>query len=61
MIMAITMQATRIQGRNAFGTIVTRVSPNAPGRTRTSDHRFRKPVLYPTELRALDEILAGLS
>ncbi len=25
---------------------------NAPGRTRTSDHRFRKPVLYPTELRA---------
>ncbi len=33
---------------------------NAPGRTRTSDHRFRKPVLYPTELRALDEILAGL-
>ena len=33
---------------------------NAPGRTRTSDPRFRKPVLYPTELRALDEILAGL-
>ena len=23
--------------------------------------RIRKPVLYPTELRALDEILAGLS
>ena len=27
---------------------------NAPGRTRTSDPRFRKPVLYPTELRALE-------
>jgi len=25
---------------------------NAPGRTRTCDLRFRKPVLYPTELRA---------
>ena len=27
---------------------------NAPGRTRTSDIRFRKPVLYPAELRAQD-------
>ena len=26
---------------------------NAPGRTRTCDLRFRKPPLYPTELRAL--------
>jgi hypothetical protein len=25
----------------------------APGRIRTCDPRFRKPVLYPTELRAL--------
>ncbi len=28
------------------------VDKNAPGRTRTSDLRFRKPVLYPAELRA---------
>ena len=29
-------------------------SGSAPGRTRTCDPRFRKPVLYPTELRALE-------
>ncbi len=28
-------------------------SEDAPGRTRTCDPRFRKPVLYPAELRAL--------
>lgn len=27
-------------------------SGNAPGRTRTCDHRLRRPVLYPTELLA---------
>src|SRR5690554_3146274 len=27
----------------------------APGRTRTSDTRFRKPVLYPSELRGPDD------
>ena len=31
----------------------------APGRTRTCDPRFRKPMLYPAELRALqDEFIA---
>jgi hypothetical protein len=29
------------------------VSCSAPERTRTSDLRFRRPTLYPTELRAL--------
>lgn len=28
------------------------VTRNAPGRIRTSDLRFRKPMLYPAELRA---------
>jgi hypothetical protein len=27
---------------------------SAPGWIRTSDHRLRRPVLYPTELRAHD-------
>ena len=27
---------------------------SAPGWTRTSDHRIRNPVLYPTELRVLN-------
>ena len=31
-----------------------RSSDGAPGRTRTCDHRLRRPVLYPAELRALD-------
>ena len=30
----------------------TRAKAGAPGRTRTCDHRLRRPVLYPTELRA---------
>jgi hypothetical protein len=30
-------------------------SASAPGRTRTCDQRLRRPLLYPTELRALDE------
>jgi hypothetical protein len=34
-----------IPGRNKSG---------APGRTRTCDHRLRRPVLYPAELRARD-------
>ena len=33
----------------ALGEVVA----GAPGRTRTCDPRFRKPVLYPAELRAL--------
>ncbi len=30
------------------------VSVSTPGRTRTCDRRIRNPLLYPTELRALD-------
>ena len=33
----------------------------APGRSRTCDPRFRKPVLYPAELRALVSRTASLS
>ncbi len=31
---------------------------NAPGGIRTCDLRFRKPMLYPTELRALQRLIA---
>ena len=31
----------------------TKENSNTPGRIRTCDLRFRKPMLYPTELRAL--------
>src|SRR3954469_346188 len=37
------------QGREDSG---TRTTGGAPGRTRTCDPRLRRPVLYPTELRA---------
>jgi hypothetical protein len=30
----------------------SRAGAGVPGRTRTCDHRLRRPVLYPTELRA---------
>ena len=32
---------------------------NAPGWTRTTDLRFRKPVLYPAELRALYALMVS--
>jgi hypothetical protein len=32
-------------------TLVTAIESGGPGRSRTADQRFRKPLLYPTELR----------
>jgi hypothetical protein len=32
----------------------------APGRNRTYDLRFRKPLLYPTELRELDQLQSAV-
>jgi len=43
--------ATEEQNVNAQAVGMDRKS-GAPGWTRTSDHRLRRPVLYPTELRA---------
>jgi hypothetical protein len=39
--------------KESFGNGVKNAFLNAPGGIRTSDPRFRKPVLYPSELRAL--------
>jgi hypothetical protein len=44
------------QPESQSGTLPTELRPpsivGAPGRTRTCDHRLRRPVLYPAELRA---------
>ena len=34
--------------------------PDTPGRSRTGDLRFRKPSLYPTELREQNSIITGI-
>src|SRR5215204_754645 len=42
------------QGRRAMSQVRTREGPDAPDRIRTCDLWFRRPALYPTELRARD-------
>ena len=48
-------EASRRASREVPGAAMSRNARNgAPGRTRTCDPRLRRPVLYPTELRARD-------
>src|SRR5215204_3955756 len=42
------------QGRRAMSQVRTREGPDAPDRIRTCVLWFRRPALYPTELRARD-------
>ena len=43
------------EGGDSPGMPQVRAIPGAPGTTRTCDTRFRKPVLYPPELRGREE------
>src|SRR5215213_2326652 len=42
------------QGRRTMSQVRTLEGPDAPDRIRTCDLWFRRPALYPTELRARD-------
>ena len=55
--------ASTIRGRRPRISLVASVSAvqrmvGVPGRTRTCDPRFRKPMLYPAELRGLNGLVA---
>ena len=48
-------------GQQNPGYCFTNEKTNTPGRIRTCDLRFRRPLLYPAELRALDVFVCVLS
>ena len=48
-------QGSKQKPHDSIHTEVIRLLPHAPDRIRTCDLRLRRPTLYPTELRALDD------